>query len=431
VNHDLTIKAVHAREILDSRGTPTLEVDVRLAGGAWGRAAVPAGASTGSREAVELRDAEPARYQGKGVRRAVAAVAASIAPALRNLDAADQARIDRLLLELDGTPDKARLGANTLLGVSLAVAKAAAAGRGEPFYRAFGARTSPSLPVPMLNVLNGGRHAEGGLDFQELMIVPLGAETFAEAIRAAVETHRALADLLHERHLPTGVGDEGGFAPPLRSVEAGLHLIVRAIEAAGYRPGEDIALALDPAASEFHRDGAYILSRARQEPLSTDEMIAWYRRLVATYPVVSIEDGLGESDWDGWERLTDALGKETLLVGDDLFVTDPRLIAEGARRGIANAALIKLNQIGTVTETLEAVRTAQRSRYRVVVSHRSGETEDTTIADFAVAVGAEFIKAGAPCRGERTAKYNQLLRIEEELGPAATYQGWAAIRAVH
>ncbi|MBI4011011.1 MAG: phosphopyruvate hydratase [Candidatus Rokubacteria bacterium] len=424
---DLTIQALRAREILDSRGTPTIEVEAVLAGGAVGRAAVPSGASTGSREAVELRDGDVRRYRGKGVRRAIAMVTERIAPALRGLSADDQGRIDRLLRDLDGSPEKMRLGANAILGVSLAVAKAVAAARGVPLHRAFGHDEAAVLPVPMLNVLNGGRHAAGGLDFQELMIVPVGLDSFAEAMRAAVETYWALADILAERGLRTGVGDEGGFAPPLPSVEQGLACIVDAIERAGYRPGEQVALALDPAASEFHRDDAYVLARAGGTRLSSAEMVEWYRRLIRGYPIVGIEDGLGESDWKGWRGLTEAIGKEVLLVGDDLFVTNPELIREGVAREIANAVLIKLNQIGTVSETLEAIEVARRGGYRIVVSHRSGETEDTTIADFAVAVGAEFIKTGAPCRGERTAKYNQLLRIEEALGAAARYRGREAL----
>jgi enolase len=422
----LTIRELHAREILDSRGTPTLEVEVALAGGATGRAAVPSGASTGSREAVELRDGER-RYRGKGVRRAVAGVTGMIARGLRGVPADDQAHVDRLLCEMDGTAAKTRLGANAILGVSLAVAKAAAAAQGVPLYRALGAAGAPHLPVPMLNVLNGGRHAASGLDFQELMIVPIGLGSFAEALRAAVETYWALGDVLAEEGLRTGVGDEGGFAPPLSSVEQGLACILRAIEGAGYRPGRDIALALDPAASEFHEGTEYVLKRAGGSRLSSAAMIEWYRRLVQTYPIVSIEDGLGESDWDGWRLLTDTIGEEVLLVGDDIFVTNPEVVGRGVAQGIANGVLIKLNQIGTVTETLETIRVARDAGYRIVVSHRSGETDDSTIADFAVAVDAEFIKTGAPCRGERTAKYNQLLRIEEALGAAARYRGPAAL----
>jgi enolase len=427
VNQKLLIRAVHAREILDSRGAPTLEVEVVLGGGAIGRASVPAGASTGAREAVELRDREASRFRGKGVRQAAQAVTGAIARAVRGLDAGDQAHVDRILVELDGTQARSRLGANALLGVSLAVAKASAIARGVPLYQALAPAAPEWLPVPMFNVLNGGRHASSGLDFQELMIVPVGAESFAEAMRAAVETHWALADSLAERGYLAGVGDEGGFAPPLRSVAAGLHLIMRAIERAGYEPGRDIALALDPAASEFHQDNAYVLSRERSAPLSSADMVEEYRRLVATYPIVSIEDGLGESDWRGWKLLTDALGKDVLLVGDDLFVTDPELIGKGIAQGVANGVLIKPNQVGTVTETLRAIRVAREGKYRVVVSHRSGETEDTTIADLAVAVGADFIKAGAPCRGERIAKYNQLLRLEEALGPQARYRGRSAL----
>jgi enolase len=420
---DLRIATMRAREILDSRGSPTIEVEVRLAGGARGRAGVPSGASTGSREAVELRDGDAKRYRGRGVQQAVAAVATIIGPALRGLAADDQAAVDRALCELDGTPQKSRLGGNTIVGVSLAVARAVTAALGVPPYQAFGGVDPPSLPVPMLNVLNGGRHATGGLDFQELMIVPVSAETFAEALRVSVETYWALRDVLTERDLPTAVGDEGGFAPPLPSVEEGLAAIVTAIERAGYRPGEDIALALDPAASEFHRDGRYVLTRSGGARRSSAEMIDWYRRLIDAYPIVSIEDGLGESDWAGWARLTAALGASVLLVGDDVFVTNAEPVRRGIAEGVANAVLIKPNQVGTVTETLEAIQVARTAGYRIVVSHRSGETEDTTLADFAVAVGAEFIKTGAPCRGERIAKYNRLLRIEEALGPAARYRG--------
>jgi enolase len=416
-------------EILDSRGSPTIEVEVRLAGGARGRAAVPSGASTGSREAVERRDGDAKRYRGRGVQQAVAAVATVIGPALRGLAADDQAAVDRALCELDGTPLKSRLGGNTIVGVSLAVARAVTAALGVPPYQAFGGTDPPSLPVPMLNVLNGGRHAPGGLDFQELMIVPASAETFAEALRASVETYWALRDVLAERGLPTAVGDEGGFAPPLPSVEEGLAAIVTAIERAGYRPGEDIALALDPAASEFHRGRRYVLTRGAGARLSSAEMIDWYRRLIGAYPIVSIEDGLGESDWAGWKRLTAALGPNVLLVGDDVFVTNAERIRRGVAEGVANAVLIKPNQVGTVTETLEAIQAARAAGYRIVVSHRSGETEDTTLADFAIAVGAEFIKTGAPCRGERIAKYNRLLRIEEALGPAARYRGRDAFPA--
>ena len=422
----LAIQTLRAREVLDSRGSPTVEVEVTLEGGATARVAVPSGASTGSREAVELRDGG-ARYRGRGVQRAVAMVTGPIAGALRGLRADDQGPVDQILRELDGTPGKMRLGANAILGASLAVAKAAAAAQGLPLFRAFGAADPPALPVPMLNVLNGGRHAAGGLDFQELMIVPVGLPTFAEAMCAAVETHWALADVLLERAFPTGVGDEGGYAPPLPSVEQGLACIVRAIERAGYQPGAEIALALDPAASEFYRDDAYVLARAGGTRLSASDMIDWYERLIRAYPIVSIEDGLGESDWAGWQRLTRAIGREVMIVGDDLFVTNPELVRIGVAQDLANAVLVKLNQVGTVSETLETIRVARGAGFRVVVSHRSGETEDTTIADFAVAVGAEFIKTGAPCRGERIAKYNQLLRIEEALGSAARYRGRSAL----
>lgn len=423
---DSRIQALDAREILDSRGTPTIEVDVVLACGATGRAAAPAGASTGSREAVEVRDNDRTRYRGRGVLGTVAAVRDVIAPALRGLDASDQQRIDTLLREVDGTPDKSRLGANAIVAVSLAAFKAGAAARGVPLYQALDANAGP-LPVPMLNILNGGRHAQSGLDFQELMIVPAGAPTFAEAIRAAVEVYWTLADLLRDQHLPGGVGDEGGFAPPLPSVEAGLHLIVRAIEQAGYRPGADIGLALDPAASEFHDGDVYTLRRGGGGRLHSAEMVDWYRRLVEAYPIVSIEDGLGESDWTGWKLLTKTLGARVLLVGDDVLVTNPAIIEKAVAEGVGNAALIKPNQIGTVTETVDAVRAARKGGYRIVLSHRSGETEDSTIADLAVAIGADFIKTGAPCRSERTAKYNELLRVEAALGPRAQYRGRAAL----
>jgi enolase len=425
---DTRIQALGAREILDSRGTPTVEVDVVLACGATGRAAAPAGASTGSREAVERRDNDPRRYRGRGVSGAVAVVRDHLAPALRGVDAIDQRRVDARLREVDGTPDKSRFGANAIVAVSLAAFRASATARGVALHQALEANGT-TLPVPMLNILNGGRHAQAGLDFQELMIVPAGAPTFAEAIRAAVEVYWTLADLLRDQGLPAGVGDEGGFAPPLPSVEAGLHLIVRAIEQAGYRPGHDIALALDPAASEFHDRDVYTLKRGGGGRLSTAEMVEWYRRLVDAYPIVSIEDGLGESDWTGWKVLTEALGARVLLVGDDIFVTNPAIIERAIAEGVGNAALIKPNQIGTVTETVDAVQTARKSGYRIVLSHRSGETEDSTIADLAVALGADFIKTGAPCRGERTAKYNQLLRIEAALGSAARYVGRSAVRS--
>jgi enolase len=355
----------------------------------------------------------------------VTAVRDHLAPALRGVDATDQRRVDARLPEVDGTPDKSRLGANAILAVSLAAFRASAAARGVALHQALEA--NGTLPVPMLNILNGGRHAQGGLDFQELMIVPAGAPTFADAIRVAVEVYWTLADLLRDQRLPAGVGDEGGFPPPLPSVEAGLHLIVRAIERAGYRPGHDIAL--DPAASEFHDGGVYTLKRSGDPRLGTAEMVEWCRRLVDGYPIVSIEDGLGESDWTGWKALTEALGARVLLVGDDIFVTNPAIIERAIAEGVGNAALIKPNQIGTLTETVDAVRAARKSGYRIVLSHRSGETEDSTIADLAVALGADFIKTGAPCRGERTAKYNQLLRIEAALGSAARYAGHSALRS--
>jgi enolase len=405
----LPITTIRAREILDSRGFPTLEVEVRLAGGARGRATVPSGASTGSRGRASRRgrQALPRPWRAAGHREREHRDRLGAAQCMR---ADDQAAVDTVLRELDGTPQKARLGANAILGVSLAVARASTTAQGILLYRAFGATEPPSLPVPMLNVLNGGRHAAAGLDFQELMIVPAGAVDFAEALRAAVETYWAVGEILAERGLSTAVGDEGGYVAALPSVEAALDCIVAAIERAGYQPGADVALALDPAASEFYRDGQYVLTRAGGARLSSAEMIEWYRRLVQAYPIASIEDGLGETDWGGWKRLTRTLGAQVLLVGDDLFVTNAELVRQGINQKVANAVLVKLNQIGTVTETLEAIRTAREGRYRVIVSHRSGETEDVSIADFAVAVGADFIKTGAPCRGERVAKYNRLPR---------------------
>jgi enolase len=418
------IKTVHARQILDSRGNPTVEVEVTLAGGALGRAAVPSGASTGKREAVELRDGDAKRYGGKGVLRAVKNVSEVIAPAIDGLEAGDQAAVDRRLLELDGTPDKSRLGANALLGVSLAVARAAAAAAGLPLYRYLGGAEAVLLPVPLMNVLNGGVHADNGLDIQEFMLVPAGARGFSEALRMGVEIFQTLKALLRDKGLSTSVGDEGGFAPALASNTAALDLLLLAIERSEYRPGEDVFLALDAAAGEFFHQGRYRLKAEGTEKTS-EEMIALYETLCGRYPLCSIEDGLAEDDWDGWAKLTQRLGARMQLVGDDLFVTNPAIIQEGIRRGVANAVLIKVNQIGTLTETLEAIELARRAGYGTVISHRSGETEDTFIADLAVAVNAGQIKTGSLARGERTAKYNQLLRIEEELGPAAAWPGRA------
>ncbi len=418
------IQTLHAREVLDSRGNPTVEVEVWLESGAFGRALVPSGASTGTREAVELRDEEPARYQGKGVRRAVQNVIETIAPEVEGMDATEQAQIDRALLELDGTPNKSGLGANALLGVSLAVARAAADDAGLPLYQYLGGPGARLLPVPLMNVVNGGAHADNGLDIQEFMLVPAGAGSFGEALRMGVEIFHTLRRLLKDKGLSTGVGDEGGFAPALGGNEAALDFLMRAIERAGYRAGEEVWLALDVAASEFGERGRYRLRADRAEK-SSEEMIAFYESLLGRYPIRSIEDGLGEDDWDGWQGLTRRLGPRVQLVGDDIFVTNPAIFQEGVRKGVANALLVKLNQIGTLTETLEAVELAKRAGYGTIISHRSGETEDSFIADLAVAVNAVQIKTGSLARGERTAKYNQLLRIEEELGGAAVWPGSA------
>ncbi len=418
-----SIEAVGAREILDSRGNPTVEVEVALDDGTLTRAAVPSGASTGAYEAVELRDGDDGRYRGKGVQQAVTAVLDTIGPELLGIEASEQRIVDQALLDLDGTPDKSRLGANAILGVSLAVAKAAAESSGLPLFRYVGGPNAHLLPVPMLNILNGGAHADTNVDVQEFMIAPIGAATFSEALRWGAETYHVLKRVLQDRGLATGVGDEGGYAPDLPSNRDALDLILEAIAAAGFTPGRDIALALDVAASEFHQDGSYAFEGGQK---TADEMIAYYDDLVASYPMVSIEDPLDEGDWDGWERMTAVLGGRVQLVGDDLFVTNPKRLAQGIGQGCANALLVKVNQIGTLTETLDAVDLAHRSGYRSMMSHRSGETEDTTIADLAVATNCGQIKAGAPARSERVAKYNQLLRIEEELDEAARYAGAAA-----
>jgi enolase len=419
------IRTVHAREVLDSRGNPTVEVEVWLDSGAFGRAMVPSGASTGTREAVELRDDDDTRYGGKGVRQAVRNVTETIAPEVEGLEATEQAAVDRALLELDGTPNKSGLGANALLGVSLAVARAGADECGLPLYQYLGGPGARLMPVPMMNVLNGGAHADNGLDIQEFMVVPAGSGSFGEALRAGVEIFHALRKLLKDKGFSTGVGDEGGFAPSLPGNEAALDFVLRAVERAGYRPGEDVFLALDPAASEFGKHGHYRL-RADQADKSREEMVAFYEQLLSRYPICSIEDGLGEDDWEGWRTLTQRLGPRVQLVGDDIFVTSPAILQEGIRKGIANAILVKLNQIGTLTETLETIELAKRAGYGTIISHRSGETEDTFVADLAVAVNAGQIKTGSLSRGERTAKYNQLLRIEEELGPSAVWPGRAA-----
>jgi enolase len=417
------ITGLYAREILDSRGNPTVEAEVQLESGAWGRAAVPSGASTGKREAVELRDADGARYRGKGVRQAVRNVEETIAPEVEGMDASEQAAVDQALLELDGTPNKSALGANAILAVSLAVARAAADDAGLPLYAYLGGVGARLMPVPMLNVLNGGAHADNGLDFQEFMLVPAGADSFSSAIRMGSEIFHTLRELLVEKGLSTGVGDEGGFAPNLASNSAALDLFMQAIEKAGYRPGEDVVLALDVAASEFAESGGRYRLGRENLVLSSEEMIHRYEQLLDRYPIVSIEDGLGEDDVAGWGALTRKLGRRVQLVGDDVFVTNPAIIQQAIKNGLANAVLVKVNQVGTLTETLEAIELAKRAGYGTVISHRSGETEDTFVADLAVAVNAGQIKTGSVARGERTAKYNQLLRIEEELGNAASWPG--------
>jgi len=425
------IEAVRGREIFDSRGNPTVEVDVRLADGTSGRAAVPSGASTGTHEALELRDGDPGRLGGKGVLQAVANVNGPLAAAVVGLDASDQEGVDRRLLDVDGTPNKERYGANAILGISLATARAAAASAGVPLYRYLAHGADMTLPVPLMNVLNGGRHAANSLDMQEFMIVPLGFATFRQAMVAAAEVYQTLKGILNKRGMSTLLGDEGGFGPDLGSEKDALDLLVQAIEKAGYRPGEQVALALDPAASEFFDDGNYILGAKKGgtgRRLSAGEMIELYQGWAKEYPLVSLEDGLAEDDWDGWARLTRTLGERMQLVGDDIFVTNPRRLKRGIDAGVANAVLIKVNQIGTLTETLETIRLARAHGYKPVLSHRSGETEDTFIADLAVGAGIGQIKTGAPARTERVAKYNQLLRIEEELGGAARFAGAAAFR---
>ncbi|GGV32166.1 MULTISPECIES: phosphopyruvate hydratase [Paenarthrobacter] len=417
------IDAIHAREILDSRGNPTVEVEVLLSDGQIGRAAVPSGASTGEHEAVELRDGDKGRYLGKGVQKAVDAVIDEISPALIGFDATDQRSIDQAMIDLDGTPNKGKLGANAILGVSLAVANAAAASADLPLYKYLGGPNAHVLPVPLMNILNGGSHADSDVDIQEFMIAPIGAETFSEGLRWGVEVYHNLKAVLQEKGLSTGLGDEGGFAPNLPSNRAALDLIQEAIKNAGYTPGTDIALALDVASSEFFKNGAY---QFEGKALSATEMSAYYAELVADYPLVSIEDPLDENDWEGWKTLTDTIGDKVQLVGDDLFVTNPVRLQQGIDAATANSLLVKVNQIGSLTETLDAVSLAQRSGYTTITSHRSGETEDTTIADIAVATNAGQIKTGAPARSERVAKYNQLLRIEEELDDAARYAGRSA-----
>ncbi len=422
------IADVVAREILDSRGNPTIEVDVTLESGASGRAAVPSGASTGAHEAVELRDGDTSRYGGKGVRQAVANAEGPILDAIAGMDATEQVRIDEALIELDGSPNKGRLGANAILGVSLAVAKAAAEELGMPLYRYIGGAYARTLPVPMMNIVNGGKHADNPIDIQEFMIQPVGAPSIADAVRMGAEVFHTLKKALHDAGHNTNVGDEGGFAPNLKSADEALGFITRAIEKTGYRPGEDISLALDPAASEFYHDGRYVLA-GEGKTLDAGGMVDYLADLAARYPILSIEDGLAEDDWDGWKHMTARLGGKLQLVGDDIFVTNPERLARGIAEHSANAILIKLNQIGTLTETLETMQRAHRAGWRCVVSHRSGETDDATIADLTVATNCGQIKTGSLARGERTAKYNQLIRIEQELGPVARFAGRAALRA--
>jgi len=423
-----TIDAVFAREILDSRGNPTVEVEVVLEGGALGRAAVPSGASTGEREAVELRDGEKKRYLGRGVRKAVTAVNDVLSAALTGEDALDQALVDQIMIDLDGTETKRKLGANAILAVSLAVAKAAAEATSVPLYRYVGGANARTLPVPFMNILNGGAHADNNVDLQEFMIVPHGFDRFSESLRAGVEVFHALKALLKKKGHSTAVGDEGGFAPNVRSNEEALETILEAIAAAGYKPGTQISLALDVAASEFHEGKSrYLLKKSGGGTKTSDQLIALYEKWVKSYPLVSIEDGLGEKDWTGWADLTRALGSKTQLVGDDIFVTNTKIFTEGIQRGIANSILIKVNQIGTLSETLDCMALAARAGYTCVVSHRSGETEDATIADLAVATGCGQIKTGSASRTDRVAKYNELLRIEEGLGPMARFAGRAAL----
>jgi enolase len=422
------IDHVHAREILDSRGNPTVEADVILVGGVLGRAAVPSGASTGEREAVELRDGDPRRYGGKGVLKAVHNVNALVARALKGMDVRDQGEIDRTLIELDGTATKSKLGANAILAVSLATARAAANDQKLPLYRYLGGENAKTLPVPMMNIVNGGAHADNNVDFQEFMIVPVGAEKFSEALRTGAEIFHTLKSVLKQKGYATGVGDEGGFAPNLKSNQEAIETIIEAISQAGYEAGADVLLALDPAASEFYDGEAYVFKKSDGRKLASDQMISYWKDWVEKYPIISIEDGMAENDWDGWKALTDELGQRIQLVGDDLFVTNTKFLRQGIELGVANSILIKVNQIGTLTETLECIELARANNRTAVISHRSGETEDAFIADLAVATNAGQIKTGSLSRSDRIAKYNQLLRIEEELGDAARYPGLAAFR---
>ena len=419
------VEEVVARQILDSRGNPTVEVDVYLEGGAVGRASVPSGASTGMHEAVELRDGDKNVYRGLGVLKAVDNVNNVIGPELQDMDAMDQVAIDTLMIDLDGTPNKAKLGANAILGVSLAIAKAAALEAGLPLSQYIGGVSARDLPIPMMNIVNGGKHAESTVDLQEFMVMPVGAESFAEALQMCTAVYHALKGVLHARGLGTTVGDEGGFAPNLRSNEEPITVIIEAIEKAGYTPGKEIYIALDPAASELYKDGKYVLAR-QGITYTSEQMVDFYAGLIEKYPIISLEDGMAEDDWDGWKMLTDRVGDKVQLVGDDLFVTNTKRLAKGIDLGVCNSILIKVNQIGTLTETLEAIEMAKRAGYTAVISHRSGETEDTTIADIVVAVNAGQIKTGAPCRTDRVAKYNELLRIEERLANTARYPGLSA-----
>ena len=422
------IDHIQAREILDSRGNPTVEADVILLGGVRGRAAVPSGASTGEHEAAELRDGDSKRYGGKGVLKAVHHVNELVARALKGMDARDQGEIDRTLIELDGTATKSKLGANAILAVSLATARAAANDQNLPLYRYLGAENAKTLPVPMMNIVNGGAHADNNVDFQEFMIVPVGAEKFNEALRMGAEIFHTLKSVLKKKGYATGVGDEGGFAPNLKSNEEAIETILEAIAQSGYGAGEDILLALDPAASEFYDGQFYVFKKSDGRRLSSDEMVAFWSKWIANYPIISLEDGMAESDWDGWKSLTDELGQRAQLVGDDIFVTNIEFLRQGIERGVANSILIKVNQIGTLTETLDCIKLAKANLYTTVISHRSGETEDAFIADLAVATNAGQIKTGSLSRSDRIAKYNHLLRIEEELGDAASYPGRAAFR---
>jgi enolase len=426
----MKIQRVHAREVLDSRGQPTVEVEVTLKNGVMGRATVPSGASTGVHEAVELRDGGK-RFLGKGVARAVAHVNEKIAPRLRGKEARDQAAIDQIMLDLDGSTNKGKLGANAILGASLAVAHAQARAQGQSLYRYLGGAAAKTLPVPMLNVLNGGAHADNNVDVQEFMIVPYGMKSFAEALRAAAEIFQTLKKILHDRSLSTSVGDEGGFAPRVKSNAEAIELLLEAISAAGYKTGTHVDLALDVASSEFYEDGGYVFKKSDGRKRNRDEMVRLYEDWVRQYPIQTIEDGFAEDDWEGWRMMTQALGKQIQLVGDDLFVTNTMRLKQGIESGVANSILVKVNQIGSLSETLATMKLAKQAGYTTIISHRSGETEDVTIADLAVATNAGQIKTGAPCRGERTAKYNQLLRIEEELGKRAVYAGKSAFHAKH